>query len=157
MQYLKHNWVTLYISFSVFSVFMIIWRLVNYGLYEISLMCKIDAVSVARLEAFRALKFSRFESFTGLNYFFAQLGVFQGPKILQIEEFKGPKISKICKIWPMNLMSLNILFIKNLRIWRMLGPLTPPIWLNDFNALNLSNLDTFRSLKASNLATGTIW
>ena len=46
----------------------------------------IDVVPVTRLEAFRALKFSRLESFRALNPY-SQIGGFYDPKTLQIGEF----------------------------------------------------------------------
>ena len=47
------------------------------------------ALKLSKSESFRALKFSRLESFRGLKCF-GQIGVFQGPKSLQIGEFQGP-------------------------------------------------------------------
>ena len=50
-----------------------------------------DVVPVARLEAFRALKFSRLESFRALNPN-SQIGGLKNHKTLQIGEFKSPMI-----------------------------------------------------------------
>ena len=47
---------------------------------------KDDVGPVARMEAFRALKLSRLESFRTLK-FVGRIGRFQGPKTLQIGEF----------------------------------------------------------------------
>ena len=55
---------------------------------------KRDVVPIARMEAFRALKFSRLESFRALNAY-SQIGGFQDPKMLRIEEFQGPTIMQI--------------------------------------------------------------
>ena len=52
-------------------------------------VCLCDVVPVARLEAIRALKFSRLESFRALQPY-GQNGGFKGPKTLRIGELYGP-------------------------------------------------------------------
>ena len=102
-------------------------------------VCTHFQIPVASLEAFRALKLSRLESFIALKSI-GRIGGFQGPTILRIGEFQGPKHLIGC--WYFILKKGN-----------HLDRYSGMIYLASQGLLSKSGkLSHFRALKFSNLA-----